>query len=121
MKPIPRAAAPMPTDPVVVMELHHAGKLEQTCSICGRWEAATWSCSWCLASSGPAQWYRNGDLKQRHERMPTTAPADPPIEYVGSERDWPATWGPYPRQKPARDPGTPLKRVSRRKAESVAT
>ena len=35
-----------------------AGKLEQTCQICGRSEAAGYYCTACGRSTGPADWRR---------------------------------------------------------------
>jgi hypothetical protein len=81
-------------------------RLEQTCRACGRWEAAGFFCSWCGSATGPADWYRNDDAEQREARMPKTAPAVPPSEYL-SERDWPKAWGRFPRQKPLRQSHTP--------------
>ena len=86
------------------------GKLEQTCPSCGRWEAAHFYCSWCQRPSGPEDWYRNGNLAERHGRMPATPPADPPLEYRNG-RDWPAKWGPSPYARKAPPTMvTPLKR-----------
>ena len=84
------------------------GKLEQTCRSCGRWEAAHFACSWCGRLTGPDDWYRNGNLAERHGRMPASAPAEPPSEYRRPSH-WPAKWGPspYPRRAP-RTSQTPL-------------
>jgi hypothetical protein len=97
-----------------------AGKLEQTCPACGRWEAAHWYCSWCSRPTGPADWYRNGDREERASRMPKAAPADPPSELLDL-RTWPARWGPIPRQKPARQARTPVKRAIAEPADDTAT
>jgi hypothetical protein len=101
--------------PAETQALWQAGKLEQTCSACGRWSAATRYCSWCFRPMGPADWYRNGDKEQRAARMPKEAPADPPNEYR-EVRAWPAAWGrcPYRRAalEPARVPQTPLRAPS---------
>ena len=48
-----------------------AGKLEQACPVCGRWEAAGYHCSGCGRPMGPIDWYRNGDKARRavaHQR-----------------------------------------------------
>jgi hypothetical protein len=37
-----------------------AGRLEQACPDCGRWEAAGAYCSGCRRPMGPADWYPNG-------------------------------------------------------------
>jgi hypothetical protein len=113
--PRPTAAPePVPT-PVLPPELAkalEAGKLEQTCRTCGRWEAASFLCSWCRRPTGPDDWYRNSDVAERRGRMPAVAPVDPPIEYLAGAANWPAPWGPFPRrQKPGRKPGTPIERV----------
>jgi len=84
------------------------GKLEQTCRTCGRWEAAHFACSWCWRPTGPDDWYRNGDLAERHGRMPATPPPNPPLE-CRDIRQWPAKWGPNPyARKAPRMPQTPL-------------
>lgn len=44
---------------------HQRGKLEQSCPDCGRWEAASASCSKCFRAMGPADWYPNGDRTRR--------------------------------------------------------
>ena len=44
-----------------------AGKLEQACCHCGRWEAAGRYCSGCYQPTGPSSWYRNGDQGRREE------------------------------------------------------
>ncbi len=101
-----------------------AGKLEQTCSACGRWSAATRYCSWCFLPMGPADWYPNRDQAQRAARMPTTAPANPPNEYRHSVRDWPAHWGPYPgevRGSAPRDAQTPVNPAPEQIGGSVPT
>ncbi len=36
-------------------------KLEQTCTACGRMEAAGSHCTGCLRVMDPDEWYRNGD------------------------------------------------------------
>ena len=77
-------------------ELLQRGKLEQTCPDCGRWEAASWYCSWCARAMAPADWYRNGDKVQRAARMPKVAPAVAPSEYRHSLLNWPKAWGKYP-------------------------
>lgn len=84
-----------------------AGKLEKTCRACGRWEAASPRCSWCFATSDPADWYRNNDLEAREARLPATCPDNPPTEYR-SVRDWPAPWGPYPYQRRPRQSAGPI-------------
>lgn len=99
-----------------------AGKLEQTCPACGRWEAAHSYCSWCLRPMGSADWYRNSDLAERHRRRPTAAPANPSSEYLGGAANWPAAWGPFPRcQKPAREPQTPVEPANRKPADVSPT
>lgn len=82
------------------------GKLETTCPVCGRHEAAGAYCSWCFRRSTPADWYRNGDTAAHLARLPKTAPANPPIEYRRAIREeggsWPSQWGPSPyAKKPA--------------------
>jgi hypothetical protein len=77
-------------------ELLQRGKLEQTCPDCGRWEAASYYCSWCARVMTAADWYRNGDKIQRAARMPKAAPANPPSEYRHSLLNWPKAWGKYP-------------------------
>ncbi len=85
--------------------LLQAGKLEQCCPSCGRWEAAGWACSWCSRPMSEADWYRNGDEAERAARMPASAPANPPSEYRRAFRPeygdgWPPQWGPNPFEKP---------------------
>jgi len=77
-----------------------AGKLEQTCPRCGRWEAAHHYCSWCGRTMTEADWYRNGVVAERESRRPSVAPADPPDEYRAFSA-WPAKWGPCPYVKKA--------------------
>lgn len=36
-----------------------SGHLQQSCSACGRSEAAHWYCSGCLRRTGPADWHRH--------------------------------------------------------------
>jgi hypothetical protein len=45
-----------------------AGRLEQTCPACGRWEAAGAYCTGCGRPTGPADWYANGDQAERERR-----------------------------------------------------
>ena len=103
-----------------------AGRLEQTCPACGRWEAAGATCSWCSRRMTATDWYENKDgTNERARRMPTTAPADPPTEYRRTYRPeygdgWPPTWGTNP-YKPARTRGTPLTAVPDQPAAPVAT
>lgn len=91
-----------------------AGKLEQTCRSCGRWEAAHWYCSFCYGPMVPGKdWYRNGDLAERHGRCPVDVPASPPPEYRDDKRQWPVTWGPWPGvQRAPQEAQTPLKQPS---------
>jgi hypothetical protein len=42
-----------------------AGKLEQACGNCGRWEAAGFYCTGCAAPMTEADWYPNGDEDRR--------------------------------------------------------
>jgi hypothetical protein len=51
-------------------KLLEAGKLEQTCPACGRWEAASFYCSLCARPMSPADWYRNGLVAEREARRP---------------------------------------------------
>ena len=88
---------PITLTPELARQLQ-TGQLEQTCRACGRWAAAGWSCSWCGAPSGPADWYRNSRADERAMRMPKSKPASPPPEYL-SEKHWPKAWGPFPRQR----------------------
>jgi hypothetical protein len=82
-----------------------AGRLEQMCPDCGRWEAAGFVCSWCGRPMVEVV-YGNQDLIERQARMPKTAPTNPPSEY-DSPSTWPEGWGPFPR--PAGACQTPLK------------
>lgn len=52
----------------MTLELLRAGKLEQTCPTCGRWEAAGRYCTGCGRQTGPADWYPNADLGERTRR-----------------------------------------------------
>jgi hypothetical protein len=93
--------------PAETLDLLRAGKLEQTCRDCGRREAAGHSCSWCARQMGPGDWYRNEDGAERAARMPTSAPADPPVEFRRTYRPeygdgWPPAWGPNPFEEAAR-------------------
>jgi hypothetical protein len=76
------------------------GQMEQTCPDCGRWQAASYYCSWCFRVMRPVDYYRNpksADAKSvRAARMPATVPANPPPEYRRSQRDWPKAWGEWP-------------------------
>lgn len=58
------AARSAPT-PDVLRDLQ-AGKLEQACSACGRWEAAGFNCSGCGRPMSQVEWYRNGDMARRN-------------------------------------------------------
>jgi hypothetical protein len=42
-----------------------AGKLEQACPACGRWEAAGGYCSGCSRPMASADWYPNGQAGRR--------------------------------------------------------
>jgi hypothetical protein len=108
--------------PPAIQKLLEAGKLEQTCRACGRWEAAGFYCTWCAATIDHADWYWNGAADERAARMPKTAPENPPSEYLNSLRDWPAAWGPYPRRvRGPRALGAPAEGVSECEAEPMAT
>ena len=108
--------------PTAVSRALGAGKLEQTCPVCGRWEAAHWYCSWCLRPMCSGDWYRNCDLAERRRRRPTSAPINPPSEYLTSASNWPSVWGPLPRlPKPARQPQPPQLRAMRKHAGGSAT
>ena len=85
----------------MTLEQLRSGKLEQMCSDCGRWEAASTWCSWCSGPINPTDWYGNGDQAERTRRLPSKAPADPPAEYRRAYRPeygdgWPPAWGPNP-------------------------
>jgi hypothetical protein len=97
-----------------------AGKLEQMCPACGRWSAATWTCSWCFRAMEPTDWYLNGGREERAGRMPKAAPANPPSELLDL-RTWPARWGPIPRQRPAGQARTPAKLAIVTPADGRAT
>jgi hypothetical protein len=49
-----------------------------------------------------ADWYANNDVAERSRRMPTSAPADPPPEYLDGASHWPKRWGTRPHQDAAR-------------------
>jgi hypothetical protein len=116
-----RRQAREPIDlPAETRELLQAGKLEQMCGACGRWEAAHWSCSWCGSPTGPADWYRNGDREQREARMPKTAPANPPSEYRDASAKWPSAWGTYPGQTRPKAPRLLQTPVNRGQDEILA-
>jgi len=66
--------------PVVDRRLRE-GKLEQTCTACGRMEAAGSRCTGCQRVMDPGDWYRNGDMQARQDRAgmaPATPPKRPP-------------------------------------------
>jgi hypothetical protein len=68
------------TGPVADRRLRE-GKLEQTCTACGRMEAAGSHCTRCLRVMDPGDWYRNGDMQARQDRAgmaPATPPKRPP-------------------------------------------
>ena len=85
---------PITLTPELAKELQ-AGHLEQTCRVCGRWQAASWTCSWCGSPTGPVDWYVNSRKDERAMRMPRSRPDNPPSEYR-SEDHWPKAWGPCP-------------------------
>jgi hypothetical protein len=78
-----------------------AGRLQQCCPSCGRWEAAHWYCSFCFRAMGPADWFRGSKTatEDRAARMPKSRPANPAPEYL-DRRDWPTAWGPFPEKAP---------------------
>jgi hypothetical protein len=78
-----------------------AGRLQQCCPGCGRWEAAHWYCSFCFRVMGPADWFRGSKTatEDRAARMPKSRPANPAPEYL-DRRDWPTAWGPFPEKAP---------------------
>lgn len=91
-----------------------AGKFEQSCPTCGRWEAAGYACSFCGRPVDPAEWYRNDDIERRYRDLPARPPKDVPPEYLAAEK-WPPQWGPYPyRQEPARGRSTRVNRAPTR-------
>lgn len=57
----------MPSTLPIGLQLER-GMLEQTCAVCGQWEAAGMRCSKCIAVTGEPRWYRNGDLTKRGVR-----------------------------------------------------
>ena len=61
--------------PVVGRRLRE-GRLEQTCTACGRMEAAGSHCTGCHGITDPAEWYGNGDMVARQDRA-GKAPATP--------------------------------------------
>ena len=79
-----------------VAALLQAGRLEQTCRTCGRWESAHHACTNCFREMTAADWYSNGLVSEREARRPPTRPAKPPREYLDDKRQWPASWGPWP-------------------------
>ena len=90
------------------LALLQAGKLEQTCAICGRHEAAGARCTWCGRPTGAATWYLGSQAATEHPaRLPATPPADPPgvpTEYRRTadtgKGGWPPAWGASPFGKP---------------------
>jgi hypothetical protein len=51
--------------------------MEQTCPDCGRWEAAGAYCTFCYRPMTKADYYRNGDKKERLARAPQKPPVIP--------------------------------------------
>lgn len=84
------------------------GRLSKTCPSCGRSEAASFYCSWCLLPTDAEDWYTapraaGADAVARRARMPATPPADPPTELRHAET-WPSWWGPCPHVQKAPRP-----------------
>lgn len=88
--------------------------LEQSCSRCGRFEAAGSYCSWCGLAMTEADWYPTTEAADRRV-VPATRPDDPPMEFLKSQRDWPPQWGPFPATREIGDPPPPERRTKGRR------